>query len=447
MDHRITQCPRCGTSFRVTEAHLAVAAGAVRCGSCLHIFNAREHWVEDKPTPPPAPEAPISAQSLEEFTIDDDALFDDDTPLFAEDETPEPAKASGSIFNPMDDDFIAIDDSGPEQFTTSFTELNSWEQDSGASFSRFDSRTEIDDEPSSKDEAWTENLLRDDAPFAPAIAADRSMLEDDGDAILERVPESDEQELNAEFLNIPSVGKNSGGATAGKNTSGAADAEQPKIDESETIVMDSLYATEPSQDSLDNQDRQTTAANSENPLLGLVALENEPLQLHRVVHEPRWPKVLWGLGLIAAAALLIGQLLYTNFDALAHGSARPWLAKICAVANCRLPPQSDLSQVRASSLIVRSHPTQRGALAVDAIITNLAGFPQPYPLLQLQFADLHGAPVAGRRFAPAEYLAGELSGSQLMPVRQPVHIALEIADPGPQAVNYSLTVAPPGSAP
>jgi predicted Zn finger-like uncharacterized protein len=446
MDHRITQCPRCGTSFRVTEAHLAVAAGAVRCGSCLHIFNAREHWVENTPAPEPEPETPISAQTLEEFTIDDDALFDDDTPLFADETPPEP-KTGGSIFNPVDDDFIAIDDSGPEQFTTSFTELNSWEQDSGASFSGFDSRTELDDEPNGKDEAWTENLLRDDSPFEPAMAADRSMLEDDGDAILEQVPESDEHEFNAEFLNIPSVIKPSGNTAGGKNPPSEAGAEPSASGETETIVMDSLYAGESSSDLEDNRERQSTAANSENPLLGLVALENEPLQLHRFVHEPRWPKVLWALGLIAAAALLIGQLIYANFDALAHGGARPWLAKICAVANCRLPPQSDLSQVRTSSLIVRSHPTQRGALAVDAIITNLAGFPQPYPQLQLQFSDLNGTAVAGRRFSPAEYLAGELSGAQLMPVQQPVHIALEIADPGPQAVNYSLTVAPPNTAP
>jgi hypothetical protein len=91
---------------------------------------------------------------------------------------------------------------------------------------------------------------------------------------------------------------------------------------------------------------------------------------------------------------------------------------------------------------VRSHPTARGALAVDAIITNLATFAQPYPELVLQFTDLNGAPVAGRRFKPAEYLGGELTGSRLMPVGQPVHIGLEVRDPGPRAVNYLLAVSP-----
>jgi hypothetical protein len=40
-------------------------------------------------------------------------------------------------------------------------------------------------------------------------------------------------------------------------------------------------------------------------------------------------------------------------------------------------------------------------------------------------------------------LSGELAGSKLMPMHQPVHIGLEIADPGTRAVNYQLTVVAP----
>lgn len=42
----ITRCPYCETSFRVTEAHLQAANGAVRCGACLLVFPAREHMVD-----------------------------------------------------------------------------------------------------------------------------------------------------------------------------------------------------------------------------------------------------------------------------------------------------------------------------------------------------------------------------------------------------------------
>lgn len=421
MDHRITQCPRCGTSFRVTEAHLAVAAGAVRCGSCLHIFNAREHWVEDKPAPEPAVEAPLSAASIEALEIDDDALFDDDTPIFGEE--PEPARATGgSIFNPIDDDFAIIDDGNPERLSNNFLELNSWEQDTGASFSNT-TDTELVEEQTDSDEDWTQKLLHDDSP----ALGDTNAALDDYDAVLEQVPEADEQEFNDEFLSIPS---------AHERSSQAISTNDSAVESSESAADDALYATEP-----------TAQETAPNPLLKLTELGAEPLQLHQFVHEPRWPKILWGLGFIAALALLIGQLVHANFNTLAHSSLRPWLARACAVANCQLPPQVDLSQIRASSLIVRSHPSQRGALAVDAIITNQAAFAQPYPLLQLQFSDLNGTLVASRRFLPSEYLAGELSGSQLMPIQQPVHIAFALVDPGPQAVNYSLTVVTPPTTP
>lgn len=39
----ITRCPACSTSFHVSAAQLDAAGGTVRCGSCLHIFQAPDH--------------------------------------------------------------------------------------------------------------------------------------------------------------------------------------------------------------------------------------------------------------------------------------------------------------------------------------------------------------------------------------------------------------------
>lgn len=47
----ITQCPECSTRFKVNEAQLEVHDGLVRCGRCLHVFNARETLVEAEPSP------------------------------------------------------------------------------------------------------------------------------------------------------------------------------------------------------------------------------------------------------------------------------------------------------------------------------------------------------------------------------------------------------------
>jgi hypothetical protein len=77
---------------------------------------------------------------------------------------------------------------------------------------------------------------------------------------------------------------------------------------------------------------------------------------------------------------------------------------------------------------------------VDTILLNRAPFEQPFPDLVLTFSDIHGQTLAARRFTPREYLAGELAGQTSMPSNQPIHLSLEIVDPGPDAVNYSAYI-------
>ncbi|MGI9273430.1 MAG: zinc-ribbon and DUF3426 domain-containing protein, partial [Endozoicomonas sp.] len=48
---RVTSCPKCNTSFHVTQIQLRAAIGSVRCGSCLHVFDALSHMEEVEETP------------------------------------------------------------------------------------------------------------------------------------------------------------------------------------------------------------------------------------------------------------------------------------------------------------------------------------------------------------------------------------------------------------
>ncbi len=47
----ITQCPQCGTRFKVTGAQLDAHDGLVRCGRCHDVFDARKHLHDDEPSP------------------------------------------------------------------------------------------------------------------------------------------------------------------------------------------------------------------------------------------------------------------------------------------------------------------------------------------------------------------------------------------------------------
>lgn len=55
----ITYCPACETQFFVTDAQLNQHEGKVRCGQCLHVFNARQQIIES----PLQPESSIEASA------------------------------------------------------------------------------------------------------------------------------------------------------------------------------------------------------------------------------------------------------------------------------------------------------------------------------------------------------------------------------------------------
>lgn len=85
----LTQCPHCSTRFRVNSDQLLAAQGAVRCGSCMQVFNARLFLEQDLAAPAPAPASrpepapvPAAAPSLDALQIHDDMDLDLDSPDF-----------------------------------------------------------------------------------------------------------------------------------------------------------------------------------------------------------------------------------------------------------------------------------------------------------------------------------------------------------------------------
>jgi len=174
-------------------------------------------------------------------------------------------------------------------------------------------------------------------------------------------------------------------------------------------------------------------------------LTDDPLQLDWQKRRSPWGRrFFWLVLILLAAGALVGQYVAYHFDELARQDQyRPWFQQLCPQIGCNVPSKVDIAKIKSSNLVVRSHPEFNGALVVDAIIYNRATFSQPFPLLELRFADLNGHLIASRRFKPAEYLSGDLEGMVEMPPQTPIHIALDILDPGAKAVNYSLSFHSP----
>ncbi|KIP99452.1 MULTISPECIES: DUF3426 domain-containing protein [Pseudomonas] len=446
----VTQCPNCSTSFRVNLVQLGIAQGSVRCGACLQVFNAarqlREqgHNIPDMraaapAVPKAAPPAPAPAISIAP-------------------ETPPPAKPGKLddetlwIHDDLDLDDLDLDEelakleAQEQQLSRQFLELDQPSRQTP----RFD-QVEDDDEPA-EDERWAEALLRDDPPVSK----------------LELEPLSEQPPLQSPDFgqppppsshvpdDMPPIPKTPGirdliDAPVKRGT--ARDDAEPAFSLSaQRDEEPAAIEPEPQDENLDEppptrQKKAQRAPRSEPNLRNdaLFELEEEPLQLDwRPPRKPwgRW--IGWGLLNLLAATALAGQYVIYHYAELARQDQyRPWFEQACPVIGCTLPSKVDIEQIKSSNLVVRSHPEFSGALVVDAILYNRAPFSQPFPLLEMRFADLNGQLIASRRFKPSEYLAGELAGQAEMPPQTPIHIALDILDPGARAVNYSLNFHSP----
>ena len=379
----VAQCPHCRTSFRVSRAQLGAAHGAVRCGACLHVFNAARQVLADAPASPPVAAKPTATPQ----------------PLPAQHRPAAPAPAGKPSATPSvqpvrparpGDDSLRIHDDMDLGDLDLDRELERLEQEDhplrphpAAPVERL--LNGIREIPPADDRAWAKALLDEENAVVDDLPADPALGE---------LPDP-------EALPPPRGG--------GAAPTGAAASPPPRA------RADRLEGS-------------------------LEQLSEAPLQLDWQKPKKPWGRwVGWSLLILLALLALAGQYIYYHYADLARQDRyRPWFELACPHLGCSLPPRVDIAQIKSSNLVVRSHPRYTGALIVDAILYNRATFAQPFPLLEMRFADINGQVLASRRFKPSEYLSGELAGQREMPPQTPIHISLDILDPGAEAVNYSL---------
>jgi predicted Zn finger-like uncharacterized protein len=437
MAAHVTQCPHCRTTFRVRDEHLKVANGAVRCGSCLQVFQAAEHFVDeeqlqaDKKAPEKSASQAVTSIEPKPSAIEENQLIDDDLLIHddMDDDIDDDVRISddGLIHDDMDDNEPDTHDSisddpmvdlgirAPEkedrpaprndlEIDSSIFDLKNASTDSLDLLSPDSTAHEFisDKDP---DEAWADALLDDDDGIEEITVGG---LE---------ISETSQYDFDDQSNNEEEYSQFKAGA---------------EVDDFDGFIDDD-----------DNMHLGSDDPNNEATEIMVVAdsvagLQEDPLELQKRSSGPAFP---WGWGLASLIMLLIagGQTLFFKFDQWSRTPQwRPLYTQICNLADCTLPNVQNMKQLSTQHLVVRSHPKLQKALMVDTLMQNLANYPQPFPDLELVFSDLNNNVVASRQFLPSEYLSGELAGQTLIPSRTPIHIALEIVDPGPEAVSYAI---------
>ena len=537
----LTKCPHCSTTFRLTQAQLEIAGGAVRCGACYQVFHASEHIVktavvEEIRTPP----APRPDPVQEAFVMEDDTGLDpydsadlnldagEDADLFSEDyrasldtetgtdefgypqsgttgkkkkgsdeswaeellkelgeceaadddlihdDAPASKKRTGSISSAdnafsLDDDDIAPKPGKPKKKRTgddlsdTFKTLGLFGSDDPFAISELEEK-ELGAGATSDDESWAKAMLdeleEDEKPAKKdsglSILMDEPEKEEDKNPFAARELARSRREAveraKAERLRQPKVKPKEKSEVKNLRNEDTEDffrmldnpdAASPLMDAplepaAKLEIADELEQKEPEeeitpmklfQDSDDVINRQVR-------LSTLQFGEDEPSR------QPLRTALML-LGSLLLVMALAAQYVYFNLDDVARNpTLRPWLEMVCKPAGCTLPAQSDLARIVSANLVVRSHPHERNALVIDVIIKNTAPFEQPFPAVQLTFEDINNNPVASRRFLPAEYIHDTSVDIQRMPANTPIHLTLEIVDPGKNAVNYQLAFLP-----
>ncbi len=412
LDPLVTECPSCGTRFRVNETQLEIAGGRVRCGACLTVFDGTEYLLfasGDEP-PPEQPEAALD-ELLDELS---NTVGDDSDPVTEVDDVGDQADdevfGDGSVDDEVSEDGPVDDEVFEDGLTeTDFADEDVFEDELIGAEPAGDGaevdgayRTEV---PVERDQAnlgndvdlpkaWDEGIWGafSDANDTPVVKADVDVSEDAEDASEYAEDAGEDAEEVAE--------------TPGEDSLGP-----------EVVVSGEIWAA-----------AEPSAEAELRPYLGDLEAEPEP------------PK-RWWIGLIMVVAILglVAQVLWYQSDNWSRDpDVRPYYEQVCEWLGCELPVIRAPQQIQPSNLVVRSHPDVPGALIVDALVVNNASFPQPFPVVELTFTTVDGNLVAGRRFHPDEYLGGDLNGATMLPSKTPVHITLEIEDPGPDAVNYFM---------
>jgi predicted Zn finger-like uncharacterized protein len=477
-DSFVTQCPHCQTSFRVSHAQLSVARGTVRCGSCLQVFNAAKQLLEQRAgtslQPPTATPMATTLETPLETPVEK-PVEQPSTPLHNPDslETKPQILATQSLMvkppAPMpvkraapnvDVDSLDLDDLDlelarleqreiqlPESFGRSHTARD------GDDVESFSARR---DEPDVAPESWSQGTDRDDVERLPELRADvveahpghREQFD-------ERAPLDEALDPRERHRTEPSFSLSPDDLHDEPDRHHSLKHVEPDDqppserfsaldthDDNEHLHVHLDDEDEPPRDrTIGKRGRNEPGVRDQ----ALLDLTDDPLQLSWQKPKPRWGRrLLWMLLILIALGALAGQYIAYHFEELARQDQyRPIFTELCPTLGCKVPSKVDIKLLKSSNLVVRSHPEFQGALIVDAIIYNRASFSQPFPLLELRFADATGQLIASRRFKPGEYLSGELAGKDEMPPQTPIHIALDVLDPGPKAANYSLSFRSP----
>ena len=483
-----TQCPDCGTVFRVSAQALRAAQGTVRCGICSSSFNALEA-LSEHPVPQqgeePAHDDTITVEELPgNEVIELSGIYEGPSEGPGDEEDADGAGGEGRDEDDgrTDEEPVRADPAGADEADESAQADESGESSADSALEFHGSIEDLE-----------RLFVAIDSPSLPPLSpqGDRAAIGDsriaEFKATVDRISASDLSGIEVEERDLPDdedegdIDPAEVAAILAFRSPGAEDEldaapEAASADEAATGDRDQAAAAEVGLDDLDRtdefpilvldeKDEDIPGEAHESPAaVGAATPDDQPspgilipLELRRdtaaAAEEAfsssvdrgdgpgprRWPwVVVLSLLLLALGAQAVH---YWRADLVRNPLTGPWLLRAYGTLGLPLAAPTDLAAFELRQLGAASDAMQSGRLKLRASIVNLAAFAQPYPLLRLSLQDRFGSTIGVRDLQPAEYLPGGATpASNLMASGQRIDAEVVFVDPGRDAVGYELDV-------
>lgn len=356
-----TQCPACQTRFKVSDAHLALAAGMVRCGRCSHVFHAPSHFDQ----------APAIAEVPQVIT------------------TPASAAASRIETAPDDDFELELPDFHPERDAANLAAaaepraaaVATPEPETALDLPDFDLLPEPEqplswqdlDTPPRQDDTPPAEPQQDIAAFQRALA---EALQTPASRTSEPVALVDEPPAAA----APAPGRQQRLA-AQYDTADSADSPLPPI--SAADLDDDAPAPADS-----DAEASDTASSGDGNWLRATAFGL--------------------LGVIGVLVLLL-QLAFINRTAVSAElpELRPAFESLCQSLGCEVPLPTQRQLIRTEWSELSFVPQHEHLIQLDATLKNLAPYPQAFPLMEVSLKDGEDRVLIRKTLKPEQYLSAD----------------------------------------
>ncbi len=455
-----TRCPKCSTCFRVTDRHLSLAKGKVRCGQCRLIFNAPEHAIDDLPVKTVATEAPVVKKTKMATPAIKTPQFDNDAAVLADvtsTKNDKPNKINPDALAEKQDDIEFINDD--ELFDNSFDldaaidELTQATEDAKDIIGIEEEPEVIKPEKYIPTEENSDNIFTTDtyaATSATSVADIMNEMEKQLSLDISEPDNNDEynDEYNADnefdFIELSDELEESEKQEDDVIVLEDDENENIKEDEVTTVDADELFDKIDLSDFQGDDIKEDIVVDDDEQKTVIVEV---PLQLRNDIERlqaapTRLKHPLLGFPFLIFLLLLsFSQLAYFRAHDLVNliPSTRPLLEKFCDTVSCFYSGPSDTKQIELLSRDVRLHPKEKKALLISASIINNANYAQPYPNIHIRLSDISGNVVAERIFSAKTYMGKLNNPFLLMKSKTPVHINFEVVDPGKDAINFEFS--------